>query len=239
MKKRLFKLFKIFFVSLLTIIIFLVVILYFSLHKTIPDGKPGPEADNFALRIKEAVQHDKYVNTDYIQWTFRNENHYLWNKKSGTVEVKWGDYKANLDLLNHDNSTIAKNDQAIIDTEKKEKLLEKALSNFNNDSFWIVAPHKLFDQGTTRKLVDLENGDKGLLVTYSSGGTTPGDSYLWKVDENYLPIAYRMWVSIIPIGGIQASWEGWVKTESGAYLSQEHKLLGFGIPISNLRAWNE
>jgi len=238
LKKRLFKLLKIFFISLLVIIVFLIAILYFSLHKKMPEGKQGPEADTFALQIQKAVQHDNYVNTDYIQWTFRNKNHYLWNKKNGTVEVKWDDYKANLDLQNNKNSTVSQNGTLISNTEK-DKLLEKALSNFNNDSFWIVAPHKLFDNGTTRKLVDLEDDSKGLLVTYSAGGTTPGDSYLWKVDKNYLPTSYQMWVSILPFGGVEASWENWTTTESGAYLAQQHKALGIGVPVSNLRAWND
>ncbi|WP_299216767.1 hypothetical protein [uncultured Aquimarina sp.] len=238
MKKRLFKLLKIFFTSLVVIVIFLIAILYFSLHKKMPEGTPGAEADNFAMQIQKAVQHDKYVNTDYIQWTFRNKNHYLWNKKSGKVEVTWEGYKANLDLLNSINSTITKNN-APIDNPEKDKLLEKALSYFNNDSFWVVAPHKLFDEGVTRRLVNLEDGSKGLLITYGSGGTTPGDSYLWKVDQNYLPKSYQMWVSLLPIGGVEATWGNWTTTESGAYLAQQHKLLGFGIPITNLRAWNE
>ncbi|WP_378173499.1 hypothetical protein [Aquimarina sp. SS2-1] len=237
MKKRLFKLLKIFFTSLLVIIIFLVAILYFSLNKKMPEGTSGPEADNFALKIQEAVQHDKYINTDYIQWTFRNKNHYLWNKKAGKVEVKLDDFQANLDLINSENSRVLGDDDLI--SEEKSKMIQKALDNFNNDSFWIVAPHKLFDLGVTRKLVDLEDSSKGLLVTYSSGGTTPGDSYLWKVDENYIPKSYQMWVSILPIGGIEATWEDWKTTKSGAYLAQQHKLLGFGIPISNLKAWNE
>ena len=220
------------------ICVFLIAILYFSLHKKRPEGKSGTEADRFAMQIQEAVKHEKYVNTDYIQWTFRNKNDYLWSKKSAKVEVKWENYTANLDLKDSKNSTIMENG-VLIDDSTKSKLLDKALSNFNNDSFWVVAPHKFFDEGVSRELVDLENGSKGLLITYASDGTTPGDSYLWKVDENYIPTSYQMWVSIIPIGGLEATWENWTTTASGAYLSQQHSLLGFGIPISNLKAWNE
>jgi len=203
-----------------------------------PEGTSGTEADNFALQIQQAVKHDQFVNTDYIQWSFRNQNHYVWNKKSAKVKVNWDTYEANLDLQNSINSSITRNGN-ILEGEESQKMISKALAYFNNDSFWVVAPHKLFDEGVTRKIVTLEDGEKGLLVTYSSGGTTPGDSYLWKVDKNYLPTSYQMWVTIIPIGGIEATWENWTTTESGAYLAQYHKTLGIGIPISNLRAWNE
>lgn len=147
-----------------------------------------------------------------MQWTFRSKNHYLWDKKSNTVTVKKEDNAVLLHLdspeKNRVLSTMYFNDQ------EKKKMIEKALINFNNDSFWLIAPHKLFDKGAIRKLVTLENNTKGLLVTYQSGGTTPGDSYLWKVDANYRPTSYKMWVSIIPIGGLEASWENWITTKN-------------------------
>jgi hypothetical protein len=46
----------------------------------------------------------------------------------------------------------------------------------------------------------MQDNQEALMITYASGGSTPGDSYVWFVDQNYMPKAWRMWVSIIPVG---------------------------------------
>ncbi len=236
MKKKLLKILKITILSVVIVVTLVISLTYFILNEELPTGERGKVADDFALKVLEAVQHDTYVKTEHLQWTFRNQHHYTWDRNQNIVLVQWEDYEILLDLNNHSKSYVKK--PSNIAEKEKQKLLNKALDFFNNDSFWVVAPHKLFDKGTTRQLIPLDNDQKGLLVTYASGGSTPGDSYLWKVDKNYLPTSYKMWVSIIPIGGLEATWEDWMTTESGAYLSQTHKLLGLEIPISNMRAWN-
>ncbi len=237
MKKKLFKLIRIFLLSIGAILILTIAILYFSLNEKLPEGKAGYGADLFALKIQQAVKHSAFKNTDYLQWSFRNKHHYIWDKSNESVEVKWDNYKVLLDLKKPDKSTVYEGDVKL--EGNTQKIVEKALGYFNNDSFWLVAPYKLFDKGVVRKLVTAKDGTRSLLVTYKSGGTTPGDSYLWKVDEGYLPTSYKMWVSIIPIGGIEATWDGWITTDSGAYLAQKHRLLGFEIPITNVKAWNK
>lgn len=231
MKKKHLKPFIILALGTFALIIITVSTLYLSLHEKLPDGKTGVDANNFALKIQQAIKYDKYLETDYLQWTFRNKNHYVWDRQRNVVEVQFDNHKVFLDLDHPEKSKTQHLEHF------SRKTIKKALDNFNNDSFWVVAPNKLFDKGTIRKLVTLEDKSKALLITYQSGGTTPGDSYLWKVDKNYRPVSYKMWVSMFPIGGIEATWEDWVKTESGAYFSQQHKLLGFGIPITNLKAW--
>ena len=232
---------KIFLYSLLGILSFLVIsflVLYLALNEELPQGSPGPEADEFAAKILKRVQHENYESTDVIQWTFRNKNNYFWKKDEGVVEVKWDKVFVKLNTSKPAQSLVF-DQQTEITGDQKDPYIQKALKNFNNDSFWIVAPHKLFDSGTTRKLVTLENGQKALLVTYSSGGSTPGDSYLWNVDQSYLPVSYKMWVSILPIGGLEATWENWKTTASGILVPQKHQILGIDIPMSNIKAWRD
>ena len=119
--------------------------------------------------------------------------------------------------------------------EKKEEFIRAAEAKFNNDSFWLVAPYKVFDAGVERRLVKINEDENALLVTYTFGGTTPGDSYLWYLDENHRPVSFEMWVDIIPIGGVHASWDQWQKTSNGAYLSLSHKVLFFDLLIDKLQ----
>ena len=85
---------------------------------------------------------------------------------------------------------------------------------------------KAFDPGTERSIVKLKDGREGLKVQYNTGGVTPGDSYVWFLDENGQPEAWKMWVSIIPLGGIENSWEGWQTLSTGAKISTTHTFLG-------------
>jgi len=103
-----------------------------------------------------------------------------------------------------------------------------------NDSFWLNPVAKLFDPGTQRRLVALPGDEEGLLITYRSGGATPGDSYLWLVGADDLPHAWRMWVSILPLGGIKASWEDWLTLGTGARVATRHRLWGFTLELQEV-----
>ncbi|WP_373518615.1 hypothetical protein [Pricia sp.] len=151
--------------------------------------------------------------------------------------MEWEAYRVLLNLGNPEKSSVFERD---IRVEKglRAELIEKAVSNFNNDSFWLVAPFKVFDSGTGRSLVTLEDGSDGLMITYTSGGTTPGDSYLWKLNQKGLPESFRMWVEIIPIGGLEATWEDWQIMESGVFLPTSHQLGPMDFKMEDVKAYN-
>ena len=160
--------------------------------------------------------------------------------KLSTVDMqaqqKWNDYTAKLNLHNKSLSSITREKNKLTTKEEKE-LLQTAFDYFNNDSFWLVAPFKVFDKGTKREIVTLENGKEALLVSYTIGGSTPGDSYLWVLQPNGIPKSYKMWVSIIPVGGIKASWENWKMMKSGILLSTEHKLGPITLYMGTIKAY--
>ena len=113
---------------------------------------------------------EAYKNTDYIEWTFKNLHHYKWEKSKNSCSVFWKEYKVDLNL-NDKSLNKAYIHGFKVEGEIGEELTAKALSYFNNDSFWLVAPYKVFDNGTERRLVELKNDEEGLLITYTTFST--------------------------------------------------------------------
>ena len=62
-------------------------------------------------------------------------------------------------------------------------------------------------------------------------------NYLWHLDKNGRPISYQMWVDILPIGGLKATWSDWKLTETGANLPQSHKLLFIDLGITKIKTY--
>lgn len=213
-------------------------VLYFMFNEQLPEGKSGAEADAVAQKMLKAVNNEAYKNTRFLEWSFiGGEHQYKWDKENGKVEVKWDDYTVNLNLNDTARSMVKKENTSLSAKESRD-LTNTAMDYFNNDSFWLVAPFKIFDKGTSRSIVKLEDGSEGLLITYAAGGSTPGDSYLWKLEPNGFPVSFKMWVKIIPIGGVEATWGDWQVMESGVFLPTVHKMGPVTLFISNVKAYN-
>ncbi|MBZ9650832.1 hypothetical protein [Psychroflexus montanilacus] len=225
--KRFYKILKILGIAILSLLI-IITIAGFLISKDIPKGQQGPEADELAEEILEELNYEAFKTTKRISWTFAGIHSYDWYKNDNYVIVKSEDYKVKIDLDNYDKSEVLSS----IDIEDDD-LIKTCIKNFNNDSFWLIAPYKIMEENVERRLVK-EDNDESLLVTYTSGGSTPGDSYLWKVDQNKRPTSFNMWVSIIPVGGLEAYWKDWVETESGMILSTRKTVFGVPVEITNL-----
>ena len=192
-------------------IVGLIVLAFIALKiasKPLPTGEKGAAADALADKMLLAINNAAWDTTNVVQWTFfRGEHHYLWDKNRHLVQVKWGENEV---LLNPDEiDGKAYKNGAELTGDAANKSIQKAWSFFCNDSFWLNAPAKVYDPGVERSAVQMEDGGDALLVQYTSGGVTPGDAYLWILDENGLPKAWRMWVGVLPLKGIENTWEDW------------------------------
>jgi hypothetical protein len=205
-----------------------------ALSKPLPKGEPGPGADELAHAIERAIDKDAWARTGALRWTFAGKFHHLWDRKRSFDRVSWGEVLVLCDLSKQ--TGVAYQNGQRISGEKERKLVAKAYASWTNDAFWLNPLVKLFDDGVTRSVVTEPGGRKGLLISYNSGGLTPGDSYLWLLsgqagDAGLRPEAWRMWVSIIPLKGIENAWDGWVQLATGAWVSTRHKFAGLPITL--------
>ena len=186
------------------IILFLVIkLLSEPIPKSIGDTK---EAEALTDRLLTAINYPAYDSLALIEWSFPRGHHFVWEKKINRVTVEWDEIKKVIFFPNTLEGEAYVDGKLVGEEGLKDEMIQKAWALFANDSFWLVAPFKVRDPGTVRSIVQTDEG-VGLLVTYLSGGVTPGDSYLWILDEQYRPMAWKMWVKIIPIGGLKFMWE--------------------------------
>ena len=123
-----------------------------------------------------AVNISAWDTVKYVKWSFRGGHDYVWDRTVNDARISWEDMEVHLDMDQVDGKAF-KNGIALEGSEK-DKAIQSAWSYWCNDSFWLTAPFKVFDKGTTRKMATDKDGKEGLLVTYESGGVTPGDQYL-------------------------------------------------------------
>lgn len=206
---------------LLLLLVVGVVVAGFVIHEPRPtEVRPGPEAERHAHALLTAVDGDAWDRTGAVRWRFADRNDHLWDKTRGYARVRWDEVEVLLRL--HDQSGVVTEGGTRVTGERARELREQAYAHWVNDSFWLNPLVKLFDDGTTRALVTMPDGTDALLLSYASGGLTPGDAYLWIGPSTEPPRAWKMWVSVLPIGGVECTWDRWQTLSTGAKVSTLH-----------------
>jgi len=205
-------------------------------HAPPAGGSSGADADAMAHAVEKAVNVEAWNKLGAVRWTWTGAGkveHLVWDRKRNTANVKWKNNEVMLDVAKATGRAFVGGVEQT--GEAQAKLVDAGMKRFYNDSFWLNPLPKLFDDGVTREKVAVD-GKPGLFVHYASGGATPGDKYLWLAGDDGLPRAWRIWVSVVRIPGLEISWEDWTTLPNGAKVALTHKVLGMTtVKISDLQ----
>jgi hypothetical protein len=149
-----------------------------------------------------------------------------WNVAAGTDNVKWKD------KTGKDHDVTANLAKPATEGEEKD-----AYARWVNDSYWLLAPLKIRDQG-----VKVEAGgpkDMGgtsmetINLSFENVGMTPADRYVIYLDpQTKLP---KAWDYMPASGnGFQATWEKY-QTFGGLTLATEHNFNGKTIRLADIK----
>ena len=115
--------------------------------------------------------------------------------------------------------------------DEKAKLLETAYGRFINDSYWLLAPWKVFDPGVHREYAGEKPGPDGSLcdvvkLSFEGVGMTPKDVYwLWITRDGRHMVQWQYVLCGDAEVPTTALWKDW-RTFGGISLSLEKPMMG-------------
>jgi hypothetical protein len=199
-----------------------------------PEGEEGALAEALAARVEAALDIPAWRKIPAVGFT-RGERRHLWDRSRGLDRLTYGEGAEAVEVL-LDLGTrrgVALRGGRRVGGEEAAELLEDAYKRWVGDSFWLNPLAKLREPGVSRR-ASPEVPDS-LVVHFSSGGLTPGDTYRFHLGPDGKPDFFELWVSVIPLKGLKASFEGWRRLPGGAWVAEHHDFLpGFPVDITGV-----
>lgn len=193
-------------------------------HQPRPQGVDDLRSEDSVNRMWSALNHSAWEKTGAIRWRMApGRPLFLWDRHRDWVLARYDNQSPEVEVylaLSSRQGVAMKGPDNELPTGERGKWLERAYADWANDSFWLIAPFKARDPGTTRSLVHAPGTEPDLLVSYASGGVTPGDAYLWHLAEDGTPLSWKMWVQVLPIGGLEVRWTDWQTLATGVRVAR-------------------
>ena len=156
------------------------------------------EADSLAWRTVQGHGGlDAWSKVRYLRFDYATESEgsrstisrHLWDRHSGDYRLEWfpGEDTTVVALFNvNDRTGNVFINGAASDAAAVPGLLESAYRRFINDTYWLLAPLKVFDEGVMRRVVhDSSTSEVEVLaLSFDNVGLTPGDRYWLAIDRS-------------------------------------------------------
>ncbi|MEL6613509.1 MAG: hypothetical protein AAFQ53_15540 [Bacteroidota bacterium] len=163
--------------------------------------------------------------------------HHLWDRTTGAYRIDWsnGDtlYTALFDVNDYTAGSAYMNGMPLADSTLADAL-DNAEQAYLNDTYWLLLPVKLFDDGVTRGL-DADSSDAttaALTLAFDGVGLTPDDAYWVYINRD--SGAVEGWTYVLESGGVgQSAWVDYqtFETEAGPVLLSARKERADGLAI--------
>ena len=163
------------------------------------DAAPSP-GDELAARLTTAHGIEAWETLPYLRFDFAVEGggqaqvvaRNLWNRSTGAYRVELPD-TANTVIIVETNASSPGNVSGMafqngeeVTGETKADLLATGYQRLINDTYWLLAPLKVLDEGVNRSYVaDSSDAEHDVLhLTFGDVGLTPDDEYWLYVDKD-------------------------------------------------------
>jgi len=115
----------------------------------------------------------------------KHRTHHDWDPQRNVARVVRGDEEVFLNCADR-TGRVFDNGKEVTDPEDRKDALESAYAAWVNDTYWLVSPFKLFDDGVRRAWIDGK-----LRVSFEEKiGLTPGDVYQYELAEDGKPVQW-------------------------------------------------
>jgi hypothetical protein len=172
----------------------------------------------------------RYLRFDFVVdvgGTRKAARSHYWDRWKGRYRVEGADKEHHWAAYFDVNSRAGKafvDGKPVSDEAQAKKILDDAYGAYINDTYWLLAPYKVFDPGVNLSWAGEEKGPHGetcdvLKLSFENVGLTPKDVYWFYVDRathlmpqwKYVlggkkePPTVALWTEWKPTGGIQLS----------------------------------
>jgi hypothetical protein len=153
------------------------------------------KADSVAFQLLDAHGADALASAPYLRFNFAVETpagttvvgRHLWDRSTGTYRVEWSGgtdstYVALIDVRDvtqgDPTGSVSLNGTELTG-QAARNARRQAYGRFINDTYWLLAPLKVFDPGVNRTYrPDSSTAEHDVLhLTFNDVGQTPGDEY--------------------------------------------------------------
>jgi len=165
-----------------------------------PYGNPHAATFNFvdsdlaAMKLADKVMdamggRQAWDTTRYIGWNFFGRRTHMWDKVEDRVRIDIpADTLSMIINLKTKGGSAKKGGELVTDLEDLTKILNSGYNSWINDSYWLVMPFKLKDDGVTLKSLGegtttLDKSADVLQITFDGVGVTPQNKYEIYVDK--------------------------------------------------------